>query len=940
MSKCYIFTEEELTALANSIRTKAGIEDKMTMSEMCDAIRAIESATVAKYGVTDTYDFGDLTTTGTIAQYCKLFPKYVGYHITSITAYGLANSSVEEFDFPLLTSIGQYAFQNCSGLTEIEIKAAVTSIGGYAFYNCTNLEEVTFLNIMTSLPEYIFRGCNKLKHVILPSGLTSIAQQAFYGCGDLIMDELPENLTSIGGYAFYQCYDLALTELPDSITTIGQYAFYGCSNLELNELPASLNSIGGYVFQNCPKVTIHEMNNDNWTTLPNYIFYYATGITHFKLPSALTAIPQYSFSYCTSLVSVEIGDAVTTINSYAFDHCSALANIDFNDVTTINSYAFQYSGLKKLTIPSTITSISTYAFAYCTSLEELILEPTMTSMSNSNIFRGCTSLKKVYIKKSFSTLNSNTFYGDTAITDIYVPWASGAVSGAPWGATNATVHYETDFNQNLASISVADSEIDHRVGRTSQLTVSYSPDELLIDPTQLGVTYVIISGSEYATVDQNGLVTITSEMTVGDTITITVTSTYNSSITDTCTITATEPSFTVDLNNGQWVDSGETIAGRTVYKSDAGSYHVNNGLSRMTVTIRGYDEFRVAIRSYAESGCDYAEIGALDTVNISRNSSANVYKTDTQSASVYDEYTFTNIDGSTHTFEVIYSKDGSANSNDDRAYVYFNPETNILNGLILTGESLIFGTAGTTSQISLTYDPSYCDESVKGVTWSVTTNNASVDQNGLVTLTSALNAGDIITIRATSTYDNTIYAEYSISIIGGSNLVDIAVFADPNDITSSTSTKIDYDDNATYNPNTELASYGCTNTSLMTISDLTNDDAEVLFTSPSWRRPSPMPSSFTVSDVMNNWGLDIHGVMREMYTHGLSYPLDWSGYDYVMYTGNAHLANSNNPDTGENYCLVIGDDMGVDYLRLYTKSGTAQYGQDLFIVAIMQKPTT
>lgn len=762
MSKCYIFTEEELTALANSIRTKAGTEDKMTMSEMCDAVRAIESATVAKYGVTDTYDFGSLTTTDQIARYCKLFSKYVGYHITTISTYGLADSSVKEFDFPLLTSIGQYAFQNCSNLTEIEIKAAVTSIGTYAFYNCTNLVRATFLNSITALPNYIFRGCSNLVQVILPSGLTSIGQYAFFECISLALNALPENLVSIGNDVFNRCHALLLTELPDSITTIGGYAFADCENIEIDELPASLTSIGGYVFMYCSKVTIHEMNNDNWTTLPNYIFYYATGITHFKLPSALTAIPQYGFSYCTSLVSVEIGDAVRTINSYAFDHCSALTNIDFNGVTTINSYAFQYAGLKKLTIPSTITSIATYAFAYCTSLEELILEPTMTSMSNSYIFRGCTSLKKVYIKKSFSSLNSNTFYGDTAITDIYVPWASGAVSGAPWGATNATVHYETDFNQNLTSISVADGEIDYRVGRTSQLTVSYSPDEAFIDPTQVRVTYTVTSGSQYASVDQNGLVTITNEMTVGDTLTITVTSTYDSTITDTCTITAIGPYFTVDTNDGQWVATSEVIDGSTVYKSDAGSYNVNNGLSRMSVTISGYDEFRVMIRSYAESAWDYTEVGGLDVVNLSRgNGVANTRSK--QSATDYVEHVFTNIGEGLHTFEVIYSKDSSGNNNDDRGYVYFNPNTNILRSLTLTGESIINKVVGTTSQVTAIVDPTY---SSVPLVYTVTTNNASVDQNGLVTLTQTLTTGDIVTVRATSSADSTIYAEHSITIGG------------------------------------------------------------------------------------------------------------------------------------------------------------------------------
>ena len=773
MGKCYIFTEEELTALANSIRIKAGTEEKMTMAEMALAIRELESAAVAKYGVTDTYDFANQTGTGLIAQYCKLFIRYIGYHITNIPYQGFYRNSLTEFDFPLLEIMNEGAFQECTSLVNVEIPSTVMTIGASVFRECTALKKVEFKNAITVLSNYLFYGCTSLEEIEVPSGITSIGQSAFYNCSKFDIDALPSGLLTIGASAFQGCVKLSITSIPDSVTTIEGGAFQQCANIEIDELPESLISFGSSVFSNSPKVVIHEMNNDDWIVLPNYAFAYCTGITRFTLPSALTAISQYCFSYCTSLVNVEIGDAVRTINSYAFDHCTALETIDFNAVTTINTYAFQYSGLKKLTIPSTITSIGAYAFAYCTSLEEVVLEPTMTSMPNSYIFRGCTSLKKVYIKTSLTSLASNTFYSDTAITDIYVPWASGAVSGAPWGATKATIHYNTVYDQNLTAISVDDSEIDYRVGRTSQLTVSYSPDEALIDPTQLGVTYAVTSGSEYASVDQNGLVTITNEMAVGDTITITVVSTYDSTITDTCTITATEPSFTVDLNNGQWVDSGETIDGRTVYKSDAGSYHVNNGLSRMTVTIRGYDEFRVLIRSYAESGYDYAEIGALDAVNISRNSSANVYKTNTQSASVYGEYTLTNIDGSTHTFEVIFSKDGSGNSNDDRAYVYFNPETNVLNSLTLTGDSQMFGTVGTTSHISLAYNPSYCDESVKGVTWSVTTNNASVDQNGLVTLTSDLNAGDVVTIRATSTYDDTIYAEHSISIVGGSTQQEI-----------------------------------------------------------------------------------------------------------------------------------------------------------------------
>ena len=60
----------------------------------------------------------------------------------------------------------------------------------------------------------------------------------------------------------------------------------------------------------------------------------------------------------------------------------------------------------------------------------------------------CTALEKVYFESNAKNVSSMTFNGCTAITDIYVPWAEGTVSGAPWGATNATIHYETTYDSD------------------------------------------------------------------------------------------------------------------------------------------------------------------------------------------------------------------------------------------------------------------------------------------------------------------------------------------------------------------------------------------------------------------------------------------------------------------------------------------------------------
>lgn len=59
-------------------------------------------------------------------------------------------------------------------------------------------------------------------------------------------------------------------------------------------------------------------------------------------------------------------------------------------------------------------------------------------------FSGDTALASVTFRGTPLSISNLAFQGLTALADIYVPWASGAVKGAPWGATNATIHYGED----------------------------------------------------------------------------------------------------------------------------------------------------------------------------------------------------------------------------------------------------------------------------------------------------------------------------------------------------------------------------------------------------------------------------------------------------------------------------------------------------------------
>jgi hypothetical protein len=119
-----------------------------------------------------------------------------------------------------------------------------------------------------------------------------------------------------------------------------------------------------------------------------------------------------------------------------------------------------------------------------------------------------------------------------------------------------------------------------------------------------------------------------------------------------------------------------------VYESYSNKGIGNSGAS-MYITINGYSNFKLYIRSYAESSFDYVMVSQLDkTLTYSSSySDTSLVKSHTRgsqnsgtSIGSYKLVEFTNIDGGEHTIQIIYRKDSSVNNGNDCGYVLIPKE--------------------------------------------------------------------------------------------------------------------------------------------------------------------------------------------------------------------------------------------------------------------------
>ena len=307
-----------------------------------------------------------------------------------------------------VTSLGDYAFWNCTSLTGVTLPNGITNVGEEAFEGCTGLTSVTIPNSVTKIGDSAFESSG-LSSITIPNGVTSIGESAFSGCTNLTSFTIGNGVTSIPAWAFASCTSLTNITIPNGVTSIAAWAFQYCTSLSNVTIPSSVTSIEGMPFYACtslPAITV-STNNPVYSSLDGILFNKSQTTLiqcpdgkagNYAIPSSVTSIGYEAFYVCERLTSVTIPNSVTTIGAQALYWCTSLTNV---------------------TIGTSVTSIGDLAFCGCSSLTGVYFRGNAPSLAGAYVFESANSVTVYYLPGT--TGWGTTFGGRPTARWIQVP---------------------------------------------------------------------------------------------------------------------------------------------------------------------------------------------------------------------------------------------------------------------------------------------------------------------------------------------------------------------------------------------------------------------------------------------------------------------------------------------------------------------------------------
>ena len=352
----------------------------------------------------------------------------------------IMNSNLTSADLTGIQTVGDGAFMDCENLTSVNL-TGIQTLGTRAF-SSSGIESVDFsVSEITTISNSAFDLCLSLASVNL-TGIQKIEDSAFECCYTLSGITLPTTLTEIGENAFDRCYRLfevwnfsnltlkyADEEEPYSvIKTNGKVSYYARQIYTTNE-PSKVITENGlmyweeegghYSLLGTTDKTITALSNlkANTHSVAAYAFYNCKNLTSADL-TGIQYLSEGAFRDCENLTTVTL-TVENEIHYGVFENCYKLANIDLSKTTYIYNFAFRRCyelknvDLRMIERDGYRETFGAGVFQYCKKLESVRLGN--CSITDSEIFEGCNSLKTIYIE---GAIQYNEICGDIIIAGI------------------------------------------------------------------------------------------------------------------------------------------------------------------------------------------------------------------------------------------------------------------------------------------------------------------------------------------------------------------------------------------------------------------------------------------------------------------------------------------------------------------------------------------
>lgn len=181
-------------------------------------------------------------------------------------------------------------------------------------------------------------------------------------------------------------------------------------------------------------------------------------MTSITIPSSVIAIDDIPpFNGCYNLVDIIVDENNPVYKSidgvlYSKDGKTLIAypegktTTSFtipDNVTSISSSAFSWSqNLTNITIGDNVVNIGDGAFSFSKELRKVTIGNGVTYL-DSTLFYDCSNLESVVLGTNVQTIIWNAFEKCESLREIYINRPENSIEDAPWGADNATIHWDS-----------------------------------------------------------------------------------------------------------------------------------------------------------------------------------------------------------------------------------------------------------------------------------------------------------------------------------------------------------------------------------------------------------------------------------------------------------------------------------------------------------------